>query len=202
MSGNGASGVFKAAPWLLGGVPASIQAQKEQAQDRRRILNAQLDRNAATSQAASNAVLKEAASLAPGARQQALADQADAISSMSTRDLTGAGAGIIDTAGSGGNVSQDFLRAQADRQISEGNRLTAIAREIAKTRAPSQLMTNEAQRRAALSGSLQSMFSTNRNLADAAQQDAADVDLPMYGKVANAVNQIGMSAARAGMGGA
>jgi hypothetical protein len=66
-------------------------------------------------------------------QQQATFDQAQ-------KDL-GTAPTIIEGAGDGGNVSSDYLNAKADTALTEGNRLTAIARELSKTRAPGQLMT-------------------------------------------------------------
>lgn len=184
-----------ALPYIIaaGSTALQLNAQSEAASERRRILNQQLDANDRATKKASDLVLKEAENFAPDARKQAMQDAEQKAYEQSQADLAGAGGAIIDTAGSGGNVSADFVKASADRAVSEGNRLTAVAREAAKTRAPSLLGQTEAQRRANLAGELQSSASTNRNLASAAQADIGSVQEPAYGQIGSLIGSLGSS---------
>lgn len=183
-----------ALPYLLavGASGLQLNAQREQANERRKILNAQLDRSDQATRRATELVQQEAQNYSPVARAAAMQSQEQAAYDQSAKDLQlGAGGAAIDTAGGQGNVSADFLKAQADKAISEGDRLSSVAREVAKTRAPSLLMQTEGQRRANMAGTLQNLFGTNRNMASAAQQDADSVEEPMYGQLAGLAGQFG-----------
>lgn len=192
-----------ALPLILaaGGTALQLNAQREAAQERRRLLNRQMDETERATDRATELVQKEAQNFAPEERAKALAAQEQEALTRAQADLAGAGGNVIDTAGSAGNVSADFLKAQADRQISEGNRLTSVAREVAKTRAPGLLMTTEGQRRANLAGNLQNTFGTARNMANAAGIDAQNVQEPAYGQIAGLVGQVAGSYLAKGGGG-
>lgn len=185
-----------AAPYIIAAVGSGLayKANQDAADERRTTLNRALEANEQATDKATNLVDQEAQQYAPKARQQALTDQEQQAFERSQKDLaTGAGGGMIGTAGGNGNVSADFLKTKADRQISEGNELTAIAREVAKTRAPSLLLTKEGQSRANLAGNLQNTFGAARNAASAAGQDAAGIEPAAYGQIAQAVGNIGSS---------
>lgn len=196
------------APYILmaAGTAANIAGQRQQQREQRSILNRALEDTAKTQKQGSQAVLEEAQKLSPQARQEALAQQEAQTYAQAQQDLAGrvdaGGTGaIIDTAGNAGNVSQDFARAKADKAISEGNRLMDVAREAAKVRAPSGVLQAEGQRFADLTGRLGSLYGTNRNMAQAAQLDAQNVDEPTWGKLGKLAATVGsVWAAGAGMG--
>lgn len=176
---------------LLGGSTAlQMAGEKSRQREQRRILNRALDDTAKTQQQGAQMVLDQGNKLTGAARQAALADQEAQTLAQTQRDLGGVmapngGAAIIDTAGSPGAVSTDFIKAKADKALSEGTRLMDVAREAAKTRAPGHVLTSEGQQVADLTSRLGSMYGSNRNMAGAAQLDADQVDTPWYGKLGN-----------------
>jgi hypothetical protein len=100
-------------------------------------------------------------------------------------------AGAVTTTGDAGNVSDDFVKAKADRAVTEGTRLTGIAREIAKTRAPNLQLVTEGQRGADLAGNLQSLYGSNSNMGRATANDANSVLEPQYGGLGKIATLIG-----------
>jgi len=175
---------------------AGIESQQRQ---RQRILNDQLNRSAKVQQQGSADVLNEAQTMAPAARMAAMQAAEDQTAAQTQKDLSGAD--LIDTAADGGNQSQAFLAAKADRALSEGNRLTALARAAAKTRSVGQVQQGEGLRRSALAEALGSMYSTNRQDAQAASMDADSTPMPWYGQLGKAVTSAGNAAARSGWSG-
>lgn len=173
-----------------GGTVLQSQAAQEQADQKRQVLNRQLTRDDQTTDKAIDLTQQEAQKYAPAARLAAMQGQEGQIFDQSQKDI-GAGGALVDTAGDNGNVSEDFLKAKADRAVTEGNRLTDIAREAAKTRAPTALEGEEGLSKADLAGSLQSLFGTNRNLAGATENDAAGVQEPGYGLIGKLGSSIG-----------
>ena len=184
-----------------GGTGLGMLGQQSAKREQQDYLNRANRRTMQTQDKATRAILDEAGTLAPTARADAMAAQADQTAQRSTADLTsgaaldGEGNAIINTAGDAGAVSSEFMARKADKALSEGNRMTAIARELAKTRAPGELMRTENQRRAALTGDLNSEWSTTRNLNEANQADAASVEEPWWGQMGKLAAAIGSAAA-------
>jgi hypothetical protein len=173
---------------MLGGTAASMLGARQQARQRRDIINRQLDRTRATQASAQRMVQDEGAKYTGEQRANALQSQEGAAFEQAQKDV---GAYIAPTAGGAGRVSDDFVKARADKAIAEGSRLTAMAREAAKLRAPSRMQQQEALRRADMHSTVGSMLGTDHNMANAAQLDAESVDEPLYG-------QLGKLAAMAG----
>lgn len=177
---------------------AGIEAQKRQ---RQAILNRQLDRTAAVQAKGAADSISEAQSMSPGARLAAMQAAEDATAAQTEKDLSGAGADLLQAgAGEGGAQSQAFMAAKADKALSEGNRLTALARAAAKTRSVGQTQQAETLRRSALAEALGSLYSTNRADAQAAGLDAEAVEMPWYGQVGQLVTTAGSAAMRGGSG--
>ena len=109
--------------------------------------------------------------------------------------------GAVNTAGDAGNVSDDFLQAKAGRAITEGNRLTDLARSIAKSRAISGVQKTEGQQNADLYSNLNDLNSTNRNYAAASQTDASNVRPGALGTLGSLASAIGTATALGGTGG-
>ncbi len=164
-----------------------MAAQHQQASERRDILNAQAEKTHQAEDKSQQLVAKEGTNYQGDARAAAMQQQQQATMAQSQKDL-GVAPTIINGAGDAGNVSSDYLTAKADTALSEGNRLTAIAREMSKTRAPGQLQTAEGLRRANLAGSLQDLWSTARNGANAAEMDAQNVTEPWWGTAGKLVS--------------
>jgi len=171
----------------LAGTGASMAAQQQQQQDRRDILNRQAEKTKEAETKSADMVLKEGESYQADARAAAMAGQEQATYDQSQKDL-GAAPTIIEGAGDAGNVSKDYLAAKADTALSEGKRLTAIAKELAKTRAPGQLQTTEGLRRSNLAGSLQDLWGTANRGAQAARMDAENVSEPWWGTAGKLVS--------------
>ncbi len=186
----------------LGGTGAQMIGARQQQKKQRAILNRAMEDTAQTQQQATSQVMDEAKKFTPEARMQSMQEAEQSAYDRAQADVGGGAAANIPTAS--GNVSADYLKAKADSAISEGNRLTAIAREAAKVRAPGNLQNAEALRRASLTGELGSRWSRNRNMSAAAQQDAASVEAPWYsdlGKIASAVGSAALLAPAAGAAG-
>lgn len=168
-------------PLLISGAGTLMQmnAQQDAADERRSILNNQLERDDQAAKKSTALVTEEGQKYAGDTRANDLKTNEDQIYSQQQKDLqAGAGGqdvGSFETSGDAGAVSEDFLKAKADRAVSEGNRLTSLAREIAKTRAPGMMQVNEGQSSANLASTLQNLFGSNRNMAGAAQNDASSV---------------------------
>lgn len=191
---------------MAAGTAASMYGQREQNKEQRRILNRSLEETDQAQQRGAEMVLAEAQKMTPAARQQALMEQEAAAFAQSQQDLggqatPGAGGAVIDTAGSAGNVSKDFVKGQADKALSEGSRLMQVAREAAKVRAPGEMMTREGLGRSQMTGDLAGLFGSARRRANAAGLDAQGVDEPMYGQLGRIASMVGsMWAGGAGAG--
>lgn len=187
----------------LAATAVELAGQQEQKRERRNILNASLADAEKTQKDAIDQVQTEAEQLSPEARMQqmALAEQQAYDGAMG--DIRGAGGAAIDTAAGNGAASADFTRALDERRGAENARLSAIARELAKVRAPQDVATKTAMRRSAMAERLGSIWSSQRGRSDAARLDAEAVDVPAYGQLAGLVKTgIGAYAGAGGMGAA
>lgn len=181
-----------------GGSLLQMVGQREAADDRRAILNRQMARDSEATDKAIDLTQQEAQRFDPQARQQALAEQEAKTFDQTQADLRG-GAGLVQTAGDPGNVSQDFLATKAQRAIDEGTRLTSIAREAAKVRAPSQVASDDALSRAGLAGNLQNLWGTNKNMGNAASLAASSVEEPAYAGLGSIASAIGTGMLKGGI---
>ena len=191
-----------AAALALAGTGAQMIGARQQQKKQRAILNRSMDETNKTQREASAQVLDEAKKFTPEDRMQSMRDAEQSAFSQAQQDVGGGAAANIPTAA--GNVSDAYVKSAADKAISEGNRLTAIAREAAKVRAPGPMQNAEGLRRAQLTGDLGSRWSRTRNMANAAQMDAQSVEAPWYsdlGKIASAVGSAALLAPAAGAAG-
>jgi hypothetical protein len=187
------------------GAYAQHRGDQMAADDRRGVLNRQLDRTQKTQDQASQMVLDEGQNLNPAQRALDMQAQAEANYTQSQKDLTGAhtGAGADLIGGQPtARVSDDYRAAQTAVGATEGDRLSAIARELSKVRAPGQVGASEAQRRAQLSQTTGSLWGTNQNYDRAAQLEANSIDSPWWGKAGGLAKQAGLAYALGGAGGA
>lgn len=178
-------------PLLLAGAGAGINAAAERnaAKERRGILNRAMEGTDQAREKATQQVLAEGQKFGGQERLQAMQGQEQTALAQALKDVGGtpqggAGASVIDTAGGEGAVSGDFVKARADRALSEGDRLTSVARELSKVRAPGQLQQQEGLRRADLSERLGSAATSNRARVNAATLDADNVEAPWWGQAA------------------
>ena len=185
-----------AAPYLVvGGTAASMIGEQQANKQRRAILNRSLEATDEAQKKSQAEILDEGQNFSADKRQEAMQAAESAAYDQSQNDL-GPNAGIVDTSADGGRQSADFVKAKADKAIGEGNRLTALSREVARTRAPGPLQNQEGMRRADLTGRIGSRWSTANNMARAGQLDASAVQAPGYaqlGKLAAAIGSAGGS---------
>ena len=180
-------------PYILAaaGTAAQISASDKQAADKRSILNRQMQGTEQATNKAVDLAQMEGQRFDPNARAQSLTDQENKSYEQTQADIQGAGGAQVQTAGGSGNVSDDFLTTKAQRAVDEGTRLTSLAREAAKTRAPGMLNMQDSSSRANLASNLQNLWSTNNNLARANSMDADSVQEPGYGTLGKIASSIG-----------
>lgn len=167
--------------------------------ERRQILNQAFDEQRNATDKSTASIVGEAASLSGDARRAAMDAQEAAVYDQTRMDLDSADGDMMGS-DTGGNVSSDFMKAKADKAITEGNRLTAIAREAAKLRAPGLMNDEEKRRQADLMSRTGSMWGTVKNRTNAAMQDAEAVQMPWYGQLGQVITQASTAAARAKAG--
>lgn len=177
------------------GTAASMSAEQRAASERRDVLNRQLDRTSKATDASTSMVQQEGKRFSQEQRLAGLQGQEQKTYDQTQADLNGAGGASVATAADNANVSDDFLKTKAARAIEEGTRLTSIAREAAKTRAPSQLQQDDSLSMAGLAGDLQNLWGTNRNMAQATGLDVQGVQTPMYGSLGKIATAVGGSMA-------
>lgn len=177
--------------FMLAATAASMAGDRQAQKERRGILNRSLAETGETQKQATKAVLDEGRNFSPDARMQAMNEVEAATAAQQQKDL--AGAAPLETVGGAGNVSQDFVQAKANKVASEGDRLSSIARELAKVRAPGALLSAEGMRRANTMGNVNSMWSSARNMADARRLDAGEVEAPWWGQLSKIASMAGRS---------
>lgn len=182
----------------LAGTGLQMVGDQQADNERKRIINRSMAEAEDTQGKAIDTVQQEAAQMAPQQRLQAMlaAEQGNVDRGMG--DIVGAGGASI--AAPLGNVSQDFLRGKAERTATEGDRLTSVVRELARTRAPGDVATKESMRRSAISEQLGSLWNSQRNRSNAATMDAQDVEAPGYGQIGGLVALASGAAMGAGAG--
>lgn len=181
------------APYVIAALSAGSQymGAEQEAADKRDILNRSLERTDQASQKAATEVVKEGENYTPEQRALDMQAQQDATAAQSAKDLA-AGGIVGSTASANGANSAEFQTAKAGSDSAEGNRISAIAQEMARVRAPGQLLTQEGLRRSELAGNLNSDWSTVRNFGRADGMDAESVgpsDLSTIGAIGGAIGQ-------------
>lgn len=188
------------------GTAAKMAGDRNAAREKRSILNQAMDRNNEAQDKANAQLIDEAGEYSGQKRTDAINAQQDATYNQSLQDIgmgQGGNAGVtIDTAGSDGALSGDFLKAKADKAISEGNRITQVAREFAKVRAPGQRSLQDSMRLADVQGQIGSAGATTRAMSRAAELDAQNVSSPWWGKLGGLAAQAAAIYASGGAAGA
>jgi hypothetical protein len=188
-----------AAYWIMAaGTAAKMMGDRQQQKQQRSIINRALDQTGKVQGATQQMIGEEGAKYAGEARNTALQGQEDAAYAQAQKDVQGA---TLPQATSG-RQSADYLKAQASKTASEGDRLTAIAREAAAVRSPGRLLQEEGMRGADLQGRVGSMLGSDANMARAAATDASAVQAPMYGQLGGLAASLASMYAAGGMGGA
>lgn len=172
------------------GTGASMMAQRDQAKERRNILNRQLEQNDKATDKSVKLVQEEGKNFDQQSRLAGMQQREDKAYDQAQADIQGAGGTMVDTAAGAGNVSEDFLQSRAARAIDEGNRMTSIAREAARSRAPGMLQFDDSLRFAGLSGDLQNIWGSARNMARANTLEAQGVEPPAYGALGTIASSI------------
>lgn len=182
------------------GTAATISAEHQAAKERRGVLNRQLERDSEATDKSAQLVQQEGQRFDQQSRLAGLGEQEQQSYTQTQNDLAGAGGANIAAAADNANVSGDFLKTKAARAIEEGTRLTSIAREAAKSRAPGMLGQEDSLSMAGLAGNLQNLWGRNRNLARATTNDAGAVEMPMYGNLGRVATAVGGAMAAGGYG--
>lgn len=190
-----------AAAMMVGGTALQMKAAEDQKDERRSILNRQLERDDAATSKAIQLVQDESGQYNMPNRLDAIQKQEDQTYQQINTDMQGAGGAMVDTASDAGNVSEDFLKTKAARAVDEGSRMTSIAREAAKARAPGSMLSEDALRRAGMAGNLQNIWGTNSNMGRATGQDAEGVEAPIYGNLGKIASTLGSASLMANPGG-
>lgn len=191
-----AAAAGQALPYIIGGTALQMQGQREQRKDRSRILGQAMNDADQAQESAIQQVTSEADMLAPQRRMEDMRAAEDATYDRTMQDVGGI---TLQPSQAAGAVSPAFEQLSARRAGEEGARMSALARELAKLRAPGQVQTEGSMRRGAMSEALSSMFSSQRNRSRAAQMDAESVDMPGYGQLGQLISMAG-SAYLAGAG--
>ena len=190
-----------AAPYIFaGGTAASMIGQDEQARQQRNIINraalkSEEDQNKGATQA-----IDEAQTMQAGEREQAMQAEQQAAFERAQADVGGAGGATVDAPANGGSAA--YMRLKGERDATEGDRLTAVARELSKLRGVTSTQQAEATRRSALAEKLGSMWSSGRQRTQAAGLDASSVDMPGYGQIGQIAQLVGGAGMMSGAGAA
>lgn len=180
-----------------GGYLLQKKAAEQQAGEQRSQLNAAMARTEDTQKKSNQMVEQEAQKLSPIAQAAAMAAQTNANTTQAKADLASSGATdssgntILNTAGDDGAVSQDFISGKADRALQEGKRLSTIAQQLAKVRAPGQLVAQEGEDRANLTEALSNIWNTTKSLNDGNQLTAGGIQAPGYGALGEIAGSVG-----------
>jgi hypothetical protein len=184
---------------MAGGTAAQAVGATQQAKQQRGILNRAFDKTQKVTQQGNADVLGQGAKETGAAQMADMGAAEDAIAARTGADLKGAGADLITAAGDNGAQSQAFLTAKADRALTEGNRQTAIARELAKVRSTGEVQTNNAMSRGSLMEELASRGNTNRAQTQAATLDAQSVQAPLISDLGKIASMAGMAGGLGGL---
>jgi hypothetical protein len=173
------------------GTAASIAAEREQANDRRAVLNRQFERDEQTTNKATGLVEDQGQRYNAENRLQGLQDREQENYAQAQADIDGAGGASIGTAATDANTSSDFLKTKAARTIEEGTRLSSIARAAAKYRAPGQLQMDDSLSNAGLANSISNLWGSNQGMGRATTLDAQNVQQPLYGSLGRIATAVG-----------
>lgn len=182
------------------GTAATIHGQNRMEKKQRAMLNQQLEREDQASDKSAEMVKQEGQNYSQEARLQGMVDAEQKTYEQTQADLQGAGGATVATSASTANVSDDFLKTKAARAIEEGTRLTSIARETAKARAPGRMHQDDSLRMASLAGDLQNLWGGTQNMARANGLDVQSVKMPAYGQMGKIATAVGSSMASSGYG--
>lgn len=185
---------------MAGGTALQMGGEHAAEKDRRKILNRGFEEVSKSQDEAAQELTEEGSKFTAGNRAAEMQGLEEAAYSRTMNDLGGA-AGVTQAAGDGGRQSSEFVKAKAGKAITEGNRITEIAREAAKGRATGDQVMQEGLRRAEVIGSLNSRGADARRMATASNFDAQNVEIPGYGQLGQMATLLG-GAMSAGAGAA
>jgi hypothetical protein len=166
--------------------------------DRRGIMNRAMEDASRSQRQTIDTVLAEAQSLAPEARMRAMDAAEGTVGTQLQQDMAGAGGLTSPVAGRRSDAYSDALMT---REAGEQDRTGALMRELAKVRAPGNVLMDESLRRGSMAEALNSLWSTTRNRNRAAGMDADAVQAPWWGQVAGMGNRISSGVLRGMSGG-
>jgi hypothetical protein len=193
---------MQAIPMIIAavGTAASISSQNRAEKERRGILNRQLEESEKATDKAVDLTQQEGQRFDQGQRMADMQAAEDKTYEQTQADLQGAGGASISTAADNSNTSDDFLKTKAQRAIDEGTRLTTIAREAAKARAPGQLRMDDSLSMSRLAGNLSNTWGAANNMGRARGAAAGAVEPPGYGALGTLATAVGGAMAKNGYG--
>jgi hypothetical protein len=193
---------MQAIPALIAVVGTGLQmsAAHQQEKKQRNILNRQLEREETASDKSAQMVLDEGQRYTMQNREQGLQQNEQKAYDQAQADINGAGGASISTAADNSNVSDDFLKTKAARAVEEGTRLTSIAREAAKARAPGMLGLDDSLSLAGMAGGQRNLWGGTKAMNGAAGLEASATGQPAYGALGKIATAAGGAMAASGYG--
>lgn len=185
---------------MAAGTMAQMSAAQQAQNQKRNMLNQQLEREGEATDKSVELVQDEGKNYDSKTRMQQVKGAEDKTYAQSRADLEGAGGGLVNTATTAGNVSDDFLKAKAQSAVDEGERLTEVAREAARTRAPGVMQMDDSLRMAGLTGNLANVWGGVKNMHRATENDVNSVTPPGYGALGSIASNIAPVVARSSFG--
>jgi hypothetical protein len=184
----------------LVGTGLQMSAAHQQEKKQRNVLNRQLERDETASDKSAQMVLDEGRRYTMQNREDALQQNEQKAYDQAQADINGAGGAAISAAADNSNVSDDFLKTKAARAVEEGTRLTSIAREAAKARAPGMLGLDDSLSLAGMAGGQRNLWGTTKNMNGAAGLEASATGQPAYGALGKIATAAGGAMAASGYG--
>jgi hypothetical protein len=174
----------------VGSLGVEMLGERKAQKQRRAILNRSMEATQRTQNAAIGDTLGEAQNMSPEARMRAMDEAQGTIGTQLQQDMAGSG-GL--TSPVAGRRSDAYSQALMTREAGEKDRASALMGELAKVRAPGNMLLNENLRQSNLAEALSSMWGSARNRHNAALNDVEAVMPPWWGQLAAFNNRFMMA---------
>lgn len=185
---------------MAAGTMAQMSAARSAQNKQRNMLNQQLQREDEATDKSVEMVQDEGKNYDSKTRVDQMRSAQNKTYAQERADIEGAGGGLVNTSTTAGNVSDDFLKAKAQSTVDEGTRLTEVAREAARTRAPGAMRMDDSLRMAALTGDLANVWGGVKNMQRATTNDVNGVTPPAYGALGSIASSLAPMVASSGFG--
>jgi hypothetical protein len=175
---------------MAAGTMAQMSAARSAQNKQRNMMNQQLEREDEATDKSVDLVQEEGKNYDSQSRLQQVKDAQAKTYAQAQADIEGAGGGLVNTSTTAGAVSDDFLKSKAEAAITEGTRLTDIAREASRARAPGVMRMDDSLRMAGLTGDLANVWGGVKNMHRATGLDVQGVTPPAYGALGSIASSI------------